>query len=224
MTFSLAGRCAETGMLGAVISTSSPAVGARCIWVRSHAGVVLTQNVTSPSLGPLGCQVMADGMNATSALDYILRTEPNPAYRQVAVLDAAGGAAHFSGENTLGVHAVAVGRDCIAAGNLLDNTGVPQAMVDAFTASSGHLADRLLVALDGAQAAGGEAGPVHSAGLLVYHTQTWPICSLRVDWHDEDPIAELRRVWDVYQPQMANYILRAYQPADAPSYGVPGDE
>ncbi|MFK7802016.1 MAG: DUF1028 domain-containing protein [Anaerolineae bacterium] len=223
MTFSLAGRCADTGMLGAVISTSSPAVGARCIWVRSNAGVVLTQNVTNPSLGPLGCQVMADGMGAASALDYILRTEPDPTYRQLALLDSSGESADFSGANTLGVHAVAQGNNCISAGNLLDNTGIPKAMVDAFESSSGHLADRLLAALDGAQTAGGEAGPVHSAGLLVYHTQTWPICSLRVDWHD-DPIAELRNVWNVYQPQMDNYILRAYQPADAPSYGVPGDE
>ena len=147
MTFSLAGRCAETGMLGAVISTSSPAVGARCIWARSNAGVVLTQNVTNPSLGPLGCQVMADGMNASNALDYILRTEPNPAYRQLAILDTNGGTAHFSGENSLGIHAVASGENCIAAGNLLDNTGVPQAMVEAFRSSSGHLAERLLAAV-----------------------------------------------------------------------------
>ena len=224
MTFSLAGRCAETGMLGAVISTSSPAVGARCIWVRSQAGVVLTQNVTNPSLGPLGCQVMADGMNAENALDYIMRTEENAAYRQVALLDSQGNTADFSGEKTLGTHAVANGQDCIAAGNLLDNTAVPQAMVTAFENAYGHLADRLLAALDGAQTAGGEAGPVHSAALLIHHTQSWPICSLRVDWHDEDPIAELRRVWQIYQPQMANYILRAYQPYDAPSYGVPGDE
>jgi uncharacterized Ntn-hydrolase superfamily protein len=224
MTFSLAGRCSETGMLGAVISTSSPAVGARCIWVRSNAGVVLTQNVTNPSLGPLGCRAMADGMSATNALDTILKTEPNPAYRQVAILDSNGGTADFSGENTLGIHAVATGKNCIAAGNLLDNTGIPQAMVAAFETATGHLVDRLLAALDGAQAAGGEAGPVHSAGLLVYDTQTWPICSLRVDWHDDDPIGELRRVWEVYQPQMDNYILRAYQPADAPSYGVAGDK
>lgn len=224
MTFSLAGRCAETGMLGAVISTSSPAVGARCIWVRSNAGVVLTQNVTNPSLGPLGCEVMADGMNAENALDYILRTEPNAAYRQLALLDTHGGTAHFSGENTLGVHAVTSGKNCIAAGNLLDNTQVPQEMVAAFESTTGHLAERLLAALDGALMAGGEAGPVHSSGLLVHHVQSWPICSLRVDWHEDDPIAELRRVWNVYQPQMDNYILRAYQPADAPSYGVPGDE
>ena len=223
MTFSIAGRCAETGMLGAVISTSSPAVGARCIWVRSNAGVVLTQNVTNPSLGPLGCDLMANNIDAVDTLNQLVKIEDNPAYRQLAVLDKDGNTADYSGSHALGVHAVAHGKDCVAAGNLLDNTGVPQAMVTAFEGSAGHLAERLLLALDGAQAAGGEAGPVHSAALLVYHTQTWPICSLRVDWHD-DPIVELRNVWNVYEPQMATYILRAYQPFDAPSYGVPGDE
>ncbi|MCA9989302.1 MAG: DUF1028 domain-containing protein, partial [Anaerolineales bacterium] len=72
-------------------------------------------------------------------------------------------------------------------------------------------------------AAGGEAGPVHSAALVVCHTQPWPIVDLRVDWH-EAPVAELARVWAVYQPQMADYILRADNPTAAPSYGVPGDE
>jgi len=96
-------------------------------------------------------------------------------------------------------------------------------MVAAFETSSGHLADRLLSAIDGGLAAGGEAGPVHSAALVVCHTQPWPIADLRVDWHD-NPVAQLRAVWQVYQPQMADYILRADNPGAAPTYGVPGDE
>lgn len=223
MTFSLAGRCAETGMLGAVISTSSPAVGARCVWVRADAGVVLTQNVTNPTLGPLGCSQMADGHDATTVMQRLLDFEPHPAYRQLALLDGAGKSAVFSGSHTLGIHATAQGENCVAAGNLLANTAVPQAMVDHFTTTSGHLAERLLLAIEAGVAAGGEMGPVHSAALLVYDTQTWPIVSLRVDW-DAAPIQKLREVWQVYQPQMADYILRAAEPAGAPSYGVPGDE
>ena len=223
MTFSLAGRCAETGMVGGVITTSSPAVGARCLWVRAGSGVVLTQNVTNPALGPLGLEEMGRGASAADGLAHLLTIEPYPAYRQLALLDRAGNSAHYSGAKALGVHATAAGVDCVAAGNLLAHEEVPAAMTTAFAASSGQLAERLLAALAAGLAAGGEAGPVHSAALVVCHTQPWPIVDLRVDWH-EAPVAELARVWAVYQPQMADYILRADNPTAAPSYGVPGDE
>lgn len=223
MTLSLAGCCAKTGMVGAVITTSSPCVGARCLWVRSGSGVVLTQNVTNPALGPIGLAKMAGGLEADEALAALLEIEPHPAHRQLALLDTNGRTATYSGAKALGIYATAQGRDCVAAGNLLDNTGVPTAMVQAFEASSGHLADRLLSVLDAGLDAGGEAGPVHSAALMICHTQQWPIADLRVDWHD-DPVRQLHEVWAVYQPQMADYILRADNPNAAPSYGVPGDE
>ncbi|MEM7535709.1 MAG: DUF1028 domain-containing protein [Chloroflexota bacterium] len=223
MTLSLGGLCVETGMVGAVITTSSPCVGARCLWVGSNQGVVLTQNVTNPALGPAGLAKMGDGVDAEATLAHLLAIEPHPSYRQLALVDREGGTASFSGENALGVYTTAAGKNCVAAGNLLDNTDVPSAMVAAFESSAGHLANRLLDALKAGIAAGGEAGPVHSAALTVCHTQPWPIADLRVDWHD-DPVSQLQVVWDVYQPQMADYILRAHTPSDAPSYGVPGDE
>ena len=223
MTFSLAGRCADTGMLGGVITTSSPCVGARCLWVRAGSGVVLTQNVTNPGLGPAGLDKMAAGQTASAALTHLLQIEPHPAYRQLALLDSLGSAADFSGEHALGVHNTAAGENCVAAGNLLANPSVPEAMVAAFASQSGHLAERLLFALQAGLSAGGEAGPVKSAALVVCDTQPWPIADLRVDWHDT-PIAQLQTVWSVYRPQMADYILRAGNPGAAPSYGVPGDE
>ena len=223
MTLSLAGRCAETGMLGAVITTSSPCVGARCLWVRARSGVVLTQNVTNPALGPAALEKMAQGLSATDTLAYLLEIEPYPEYRQLALLDNVGNAAYFSGKLALGIHATDANSECVAAGNLLADAGIPTAMTDAFTHRTGHLVDRLLGALDAGLAAGGEAGSVHSAALMVCHTQPWPIVDLRVDWHD-DPAHQLRAIWNVYQPQMADYIARAINPQAAPSYGVPGDE
>lgn len=224
MTFSLAGRCGRTGMVGAVISTSSPCVGARCLWVQAGAGVVLTQNVTNPALGPAGLAQMAAGATAVSTLAHMLTLEPYPDYRQVAVLDGGGETAVYSGSQTLGIYATASGENCIAAGNLLANTHIPQAMVDQFSRQLDlHLADRLLAALEAGLAAGGEMGPVRSAALTVCDQDSWPIADLRVDWHDA-PIAQLRAIWQVYQPQMAAYILRAKDPRQAPSYGVPGDE
>jgi uncharacterized Ntn-hydrolase superfamily protein len=84
------------------------------------------------------------------------------------------------------------------------------------------MAERLLAAVEAGLTAGGEVGPVRSVGMTVVDRWPWPIVDLRVDWHEE-PIAELRRVWDVYRPQMTDYLTRALNPASAPSYGVPGD-
>ena len=86
------------------------------------------------------------------------------------------------------------------------------------------LAARLLHALTAALSAGGEAGPVHSAGLAVTHpTAGWADTDLRVDWHD-DPIGELGRLWALWQPQRQDYITCGLHPASAPAYGVPGDQ
>ncbi|MOA26753.1 hypothetical protein D3C78_1475680 [compost metagenome] len=116
------------------------------------------------------------------------------------------------------------GEQCAAAGNLLSGPEVIEAMVRAFEAAPGMLADRLLAAMHAAMAAGGEAGPVHSAALKVVGDLTWPIVDLRVDWADEDPIGQLDGLWQAYRPQMQDYLTRALDPTAAPSYGVPGDE
>jgi len=110
-----------------------------------------------------------------------------------------------------------------AAGNLLASPGVLPAMAESFAANPAeHLAERLLRALEAGAAAGGEAGPLHSAGLRVSDRHVFPICDLRFDWSDT-PIADLRRGWEVYRPQMGEYLQRAIDPTLAPGYGVPGD-
>jgi uncharacterized Ntn-hydrolase superfamily protein len=97
-------------------------------------------------------------------------------------------------------------------------------MLAAFEAQGGHLATRLLKALAAGLERGGEAGPVHSAGVLVAHEVSWPIVDLRVDWSDSDPIGELERLWLLYEPQVDAYVQRALDPAGAPVFGVPGDQ
>ena len=86
-----------------------------------------------------------------------------------------------------------------------------------------HFAARLLRALRAGVEAGGEAGPIHSAGLLVVRDVSWPIVDLRVDWADDDPVGELTALWERYEPQVEDYVRRALDPAAAPSFGVPGD-
>jgi len=224
MTLSIVGRCAETGQLGIAISSSSIAVGARCPWLRAGVGAVSSQNITLPALGPQILDELAGGLVAQAALERTLARNGYSQYRQVAVLDAEGRTAIFSGEHTLGTHNAVAGEQCVAAGNLLANAGVIEAMVVAFEHSGGCLAARLMNALQAGQAAGGEAGPVHSAALSVVDDLTWPIVDLRVDWAEENPIGELERLWLAYQPQLQDYLTRALDPTQAPSYGVPGDE
>ena len=226
MTFSVTGRCARTGQLGVAITTSSITVGSRCPWVRAGVGAVATQNVTMPSIGPQVLDWIAGGDDAQTALDAVMDREEFPEYRQVAVVDHAGNTAIFSGGNSLGIHAQAVGDGVISAGNLLANESVPQVVVDWFTAHADlDLPARLLGALNcGLHDGGGEAGPVRSAALLVADATPWPLVDLRVDWSEDCPIADLRALWTAYQPQMGDYIARALNPTQAPSYGVPGDE
>jgi uncharacterized Ntn-hydrolase superfamily protein len=224
MTFSISGRCEKTGTFGIAISSSSPAVAARCAHARPGVGVVATQNITDPSLGPKGLGLIQSGLSADEAMARLLDGYDTADYRQIVLLDAAGRVALHAGSQTLGIHAMAKGRDCAAAGNLLSNTDVPAKMVAAFEASTGALGDRLIAAMQAGVAAGGEAGPVHSAGLLMVREVSWPIADLRIDWAEEDPIGELEKLWSLYKPQLEDYVTRAIKPQSAPSYGVPGDE
>jgi uncharacterized Ntn-hydrolase superfamily protein len=142
MTFSIAARDAATGMFGMAIASSSPAVAARCAHARAGVGVVASQNITDPRLGPKGLDLMAAGLSATEALDRLLATEPHMEYRQLVLVDRQGITAVHSGAEALGINAVAEGRErsgVAAAGNLLADAGVPEAMVAAFLAASGHL-------------------------------------------------------------------------------------
>jgi uncharacterized Ntn-hydrolase superfamily protein len=223
MTFSLIARCNRTGQFGMVISSSSPAVAARCCHVAASVGAVASQNVTDPALGPLILAEMAQGLSAHSAVAKVMTGRAHAAYRQVLAVDSTGAAAIHSGAQVLGIWGEAKGQDCASGGNLLANDRVPATMVAAFEASQGHLADRLILALEAGLAAGGEAGPVRSAGIKLADRLSWPLVDLRIDWA-ETPIAMLRDAWDVYRPQMMAYVQRAEDPTRAPSYGVPGDE
>lgn len=223
MTFSLVARCAETGMFGVAISSSSPAVAARCSYARAGVGAVASQNVTDPTLGPLALDLMASGLSAEAAIAEVQKRGVYIAYRQVLAIDPAGGTAIHSGPNSLGIWTQAQGRDVASGGNLLANDQVPQAIVDGFAASVGHLGDRLIAAMQAGLAAGGEAGPVHSAGMMLVDKVAWPVADLRCDWTEDCPIAAVATAWGVYKPQLEAYVQRALDPTQAPSYGVPGD-
>lgn len=225
MTFSIAGFCPRTGQYGIALSSSSMAVAARCPWLMSGVGAVSSQNVTLPALGPKILARLAKGERAAAALQAEIDAEPYADWRQVTVLDGQGESAVFSGGHTLGINHSKQGLHCVAAGNMLANIAVIEVMVSAFSTDPQlALGDRLIAALQAGLQAGGEAGPIFSAGLKVVSSESWPLTDLRVDWHEQDAIGELARIWRLWQPQSEAYLTRALNPADAPSYGVPGDE
>jgi uncharacterized Ntn-hydrolase superfamily protein len=222
VTLSLVARSADARMFGMAIASSSPAVAARCSHALAASGVVATQNITDPALGPRILHRLAAGAAAGEALAAALAATPYAAYRQVVVLAKSGVAAVHTGSQALGTTGVALGADSAAAGNLLARSDVPTAMVAAFEAASGHFGARLLEGLRAGVERGGEAGPLRSAGLLVVREVSWPIVDLRIDWNECDPVAELCTLWSIYQPQIEDYVRRAVDPQAAPSFGVPG--
>src|SRR5262249_57407677 len=167
MTFSLVARCAETGMFGVAVTSSSISVASRCAWAGAGAGGVATQNITDPRLGRLGLDLLAAGYGAEAVKTELIAAGRFPEYRQLAIVDADGWVAHHSGAKTLGRHRVVEGLGSVAAGNLLKSEDVPAAMVEAFTTAAGeHMTERLVRALEAGLSARGEGRPVHSARLM----------------------------------------------------------
>jgi uncharacterized Ntn-hydrolase superfamily protein len=225
VTLSLVGCCARSGMVGAIVMSSSPAVASRCARARARIGAACSQNVTDPALGDALLGRVAAGASAPDALAAVTAHATFADHRQLTVCDAFGRAAAYSGERTLGRHAHHVGEACAAAGNLLASESAPEAMAAAFAADpDAELGERLLAALRAGRDAGGEEGPVHSAGMLVCDAVSWPVTDLRVDWTEADPVEDLAALWERWQPLAADYVTRALDPDSAPAYGVPGDE
>lgn len=210
-------------MFGLAISSSSPAVAARCVFTRAGVGAVATQNITDPGLGPKTLNLLEKGLSAHEALAELKRTQANLEYRQVLAVDKQGATAVHSGPNSLGIWTDAHSDNVAAGGNLLATDRIPQALIDSFLSSSGHIGDRLIAAMRAGLALGGEAGPIHSAGMQIADSVAWPVADLRCDWTEDCPIENIAEAWQVYKPQLEAYVQRAQNPGESPSYGVPGD-
>lgn len=223
MTFSIIARCRETGQFGAAIASSSPAVASRCIRARAGIGVAASQNVTDPQLANVLLDLVKYDLTPKQALAELQNSAEFIAYRQLAVINATDEPAAFSGTHTLGVFNTTIGKNAVCSGNLLADKAITETMLTAFEHAEGVLAERLMAAMLAGVEAGGEAGPVHSAGLMVVDKMPWPVVDLRVDWAETEPIQQLHAAWKIYEPQLSSYVQRALNPTLAPSYGVPGD-
>ncbi len=224
MTFSIVAKCEKTNMFGVAISSSSPAVASRCVYTRSGVGAVASQNVTDPTLGPKTLDYIQKGLSAKEAVEEVKRNSQFPEYRQILAIDTNGQTANHTGANSLGIWAEYSGKNVISGGNLLANENVPKKIVHGFENETGHLGDRLISALKSGLNAGGEAGPLHSAGIQICDKVSWPVIDLRCDWTEKCPIDTISNAWKIYKPQIQDYIQRALDPREAPSFDVPGDD
>jgi uncharacterized Ntn-hydrolase superfamily protein len=216
VTFAIVARCERTGQLGAACTTSDLAIGARVPWARAGVGAAVTQHRTDPRLGPRLLELLASGCDAAGALAGTVASTSHARWRQLAVIGRAGPPSAWSGALVEpGGAAEIVNDDHAVVGNVLVGPAVGHAVSAGFWRSPGELAERLVAALEAGAAAGGERYPLRSAALLVVADQPFPLVDLRVDAH-ADPVAELRRLWGLYRPQVNDFVCRALDPEVLP--------
>jgi len=197
-TYSIVAQDSVTGEIGAAVQSHWFSVGAGVPWAEPGVGAVATQSFIDPSYGPRGLYLMRTGTSAPDALAALLRADPDSQVRQVAMIDASGHAAAHTGSRDIPAAGQVVGRRFSVQANLMRNDAVWPAMARAFESAAGDLADRMLAALEAAQAAGGDIRGKQSAALIVVSgdrtAAPWErIFDLRVEDHP-DPLGELGRL------------------------------
>jgi uncharacterized Ntn-hydrolase superfamily protein len=197
VTYSIVGRDEKTGEIGVAVQSRAFGVGI-CAWARPGIGAIATQSFTEKSYGPKGLDLLAAGRPPTDALAELLEADERRDFRQVAFLAADGRTAAHTGAACI-PDCGHTARDGVSAqGNMLASTAVWDAAADAFESADGTLAERLLDALDAAEAAGGDFRGREAAALIVVSAdaeeEPWTrVFDLRVDNH-QDPLGELRRL------------------------------
>jgi uncharacterized Ntn-hydrolase superfamily protein len=202
MTYSIVARDAESGLIGVGLQSHFFAAASVALFAEAGVGVICTQAFASRQYGALGLKLLREGLPSSAVLEALCKLDKNPDIRQVGIVDAQGRAAAFTGTRCVGHASHCISRGVTAQGNMLAAPFIADAMVDAYFAAGGDLADRILAALEKAQRLGGDARGVQSAGILIVRPESggrpWDgiVHDERVDDHRE-PLAELRRLVDL---------------------------
>ena len=201
-TFSIVARDPKTGEMGVAVQSHWFSVGADVSWAEAGVGAVATQSFVDPSYGPKGLGLMRLGKSAPEALKELVAADSGEAVRQVAMVDAKGGVAAYTGKRCVEFAGHRAGDGYSVQANLMLNDRVPSAMAKAFEVARGELADRMMAALEAGQEVGGDIRGKQSAAMIVVKAETsgkpWAdrVVDLRVDDHPE-PLGELRRLLNV---------------------------
>jgi len=213
MTFSIVGRCEQTGEVGAAVACSSIAIGNRCPRVRSGVGAVVTQSAANPILAESALDLLQSGLGPTSTLNLLTDGQEFMDQRQILIVNCAGQTGHFTGDRTQEEQATCEGRNAVAGMCGSSSITIPSAMIIAFEQQSAtSLGSRLIGALEAAVSQVSEDQNVHSAALLVARDQKWPFVDLRVDWHQSAPVKVLRGLWEAYKVEADANVARALHP------------
>ena len=201
-TFSIAARCARTGQLGVAVSTAVPAVGGRVPWIEAGVGAAASQAWSNPYLAIDALAALRGGATAEAALASVLDLDPARKLRQIGLVDREGRSSAWTGPDCTPWAGHRTGPDFAAQGNMLVGEATVTAMSEAFERTGPlELLERLMIALEAAQAAGGDKRGKQSAALRVVDTEAYPLLDLRVDEH-RHPVAELRRILEVAKQQL----------------------
>lgn len=201
-TYSIVARDSATGQLGVAVQSHWFSVGSSVAWAESGVGAVATQSFIDPSYGANGLVLLASGRTARQTLDALVAADPNPEVRQVGIVDAHGGTATHTGSLAIREACDVRGHGFTVHANLMQRPTVCDAMVRAYRQTPGDLPERLMQALEAAEAEGGDIRGRQSAALLVVAGEPsgrpWQdrLYDLRVDDHRE-PLVELRRLLQV---------------------------
>jgi len=205
-TFSIVGRDAASGHLGAAIESRLPCVGSFCVAARPGVGMAVTQAWTNPALAARGLDRLAAGLSAADALARVMADEVDAVVRQVALIDRAGRAAAWTGGGVEPWAGHLSGDGWSVQGNMLRDGTPLEAMSASLRASPGRpLALRLIAALEAGHEAGGDVRGNRSAALKVVGDEAFPLVDLRVDDHDT-PLAELWRLYRVAERDFFPFV------------------
>jgi uncharacterized Ntn-hydrolase superfamily protein len=198
-TFSIIARDPATGELGMAVQSKAFAAGNRAMTMKGGVAVIAHQAAANPMYGAIGLELLGRGMVPEQALEFMLRSDEGRDSRQVAILDVQGRSAAWTGKGANDWKGHRCATNYCAQGNILTGPEVVDAMAKAFESSTGPLAERLLAALDAAQAAGGDARGMQSGALVIVSPLAGSggfsdrAIDIRVDDH-RAPLVELRRL------------------------------
>lgn len=220
MTFSIVAHCPRSGMLGVAVATAVPAVGSMCPYVKTGVGAVSTQSWVNPYLAIDALRMMEEGKSGPEALKAVMAADEGREVRQIGVIDAQGRSAAWSGKNCTDWFGQIVEPHFAVQGNMLVSAPTIGEMAKAFRASESlDLAERLLLAMEAGEAAGGDKRGRQSASLKVHHIEEYALFDLRVDEHPY-PVAELRRVYEIARLQLLPFV-QGMPKREGPGVAVP---
>jgi len=202
-TYSIVARDTVTGEMGVAVQSNWFSVGSLVTWGKAGVGVVATQSFINPSFGPRGLSLLENGLTPELAVKTLLKLDEGREVRQLAILDAEGNVAAFTGANCIREAGHIVGDNFSVQANLMEKNTVWPAMEKAFVNAKGSLAERMLIAMEAAQNEGGDIRGKQSAAILVVKAMStgnsWEdkVVDLRVEDH-KNPLEEIRRLLTIH--------------------------